>query len=119
MPPRSPRSKTPDTSVSADGAATPKAAEKAAPAKRPVRRRDAPGHIDPRYARELLAKARETRNDDAKPENTHAFLKGSRTSESLAQELGRTSSKRRPRVKSARPSVTIRSPLPKWAVPSW
>lgn len=88
MPPRSPRSKTPDTSVSADGAATPKAAEKAAPAKRPVRRRDAPGHIDPRYARELLAKARETRNDDAKPENTHAFLKGSRTSESLAQELG-------------------------------
>jgi len=56
--------------------------------KRPVKRRDGVGRIDPQYARELLAKARETRNDDDSPENMHAFLKAARAGEPLAQELG-------------------------------
>lgn len=58
------------------------------PRKRPLRRRDGAGRIDPQYARELLAKARETRNDDDAPENMHAFLKAARTTEPLAQEMG-------------------------------
>jgi hypothetical protein len=58
------------------------------PRKRPVRRRDGAGRIDPQYARELLAKARETRNDDDSPENIHAFLKAARATEPLAQEMG-------------------------------
>ena len=59
-----------------------------APRKRPVKRRDGAGRIDPQYARELLAKARETRNDDDSPENMHAFLAAARAGEPLAQELG-------------------------------
>ena len=59
-----------------------------APRKRPVKRRDGVGRIDPKYARELLAKARETRNDDNLPENNHAFLKASRAGEPLAREQG-------------------------------
>src|SRR5262245_56227483 len=55
--------------------------------KRPIKRRDGAGHIDPRYARELLAKARETRNDGDSPEAAHAFIKGSRAVEPLAREL--------------------------------
>jgi hypothetical protein len=55
--------------------------------KQPIKRRDGAGHIDPRYARELLAKARETRNDEDSPEATHAFLKGTRSSEPLAREM--------------------------------
>jgi hypothetical protein len=58
------------------------------PRKRPVKRRDGAGRIDPQYARELLAKARETRNDDDAPENMHAFLKAARAGEPLAQEMG-------------------------------
>ncbi len=53
------------------------------PAK-PFRRRDATGHIDPRYARELLAKARETRETDS----NHAFIDGPRSRDELAEELG-------------------------------
>lgn len=55
--------------------------------KNSLRRRDATGHIDPRYARELLAKARENRNDDDSPDSTRAFLHGSRSDEPLAEEL--------------------------------
>jgi hypothetical protein len=58
------------------------------PRKRPVRRRDGAGRIDPQYARELLAKARETKNDDDSPDNMHAFLKAARATEPLAQEMG-------------------------------
>jgi len=57
-------------------------------AKKPIKRRDAQGRIDPQYARELLAKARETRNDDDGPEATHAFLKGASSTDALAEELG-------------------------------
>jgi hypothetical protein len=55
-----------------------------------VKRRDGAGRINPQYARELLAKARETRNDDNSPENMHAFLKAARAGEPLAQEMGET-----------------------------
>jgi hypothetical protein len=61
---------------------------KTPPKKRPIKRRDGAGHIDPKYARELLAKARETSSDADDPENAHAFLKGPRASDPLAEELG-------------------------------
>jgi hypothetical protein len=44
--------------------------------------------MDPQYARELLEKARETRNDDDRPEAAHAFLAGSNSLDPLAEELG-------------------------------
>jgi hypothetical protein len=53
-----------------------------------MKRRDGAGHIDPRYARELLAKARETQSDADDPENAHAFLKGPHTRDPLAEEMG-------------------------------
>jgi hypothetical protein len=55
---------------------------------KPFKRRDATGHLDPKYARELLAKARESANDDDKPEALHAFLKRAKTGDSLAEGLG-------------------------------
>lgn len=57
-------------------------------AKKPIKRRDAQGRIDPRYARDLLEKARETRNDDGGPEAGRAFLKRPNSHEELAEELG-------------------------------
>ena len=57
-------------------------------AKKPIKRRDAQGRIDPRYARELLEKARETKNDDNSPEAGRAFLKGPHSNEALAEERG-------------------------------
>ena len=57
-------------------------------AKKPIKRRDAQGRIDPRYARDLLEKARETRNDDGGPEAGRAFLKRANSNEELAEELG-------------------------------
>ena len=56
--------------------------------KTPMRRRDATGHIDPQYARELLAKARETRNEDDGPDSTRAFINGNSSDDELAKELG-------------------------------
>jgi hypothetical protein len=56
--------------------------------KKPFRRRDSPGHIDPQYARELLEKARETRNEDDTPEAARAFLSRSKTCDSVAEEMG-------------------------------
>jgi hypothetical protein len=91
MPSRSPRSKTKATSDKPSPGASPSggATNGVSPAKKPpIKRRDATGHIDPRYARELLAKARETHNDDDDPEATHAFLKGTRTADELAEERG-------------------------------
>jgi hypothetical protein len=57
-------------------------------AKKPIRRRDAQGRIDPRYARNLLEKARETQNTDDSPEAGHAFLKRASSTDSLAEEMG-------------------------------
>jgi hypothetical protein len=56
--------------------------------KPPMRRRDATGHIDPHYARDLLAKARENRNDDDSPDSTRAFIEGTHSDDPLAEELG-------------------------------
>jgi hypothetical protein len=57
-------------------------------AKKPIRRRDPQGRIDPQYARDLLEKARETRNDHDSPEAGRAFLKGPSSNEALAEEMG-------------------------------
>ena len=57
-------------------------------AKKPIKRRDNNGRIDPQYARELLEKGRETRNDDDKPEATQAFLKRASSNEELAEDMG-------------------------------
>src|SRR5690349_3596096 len=50
----------------------------------PVKRRDATGHLDPNYERELLAKAREGRNPDG---DDAAFISGSVSGEELSEEL--------------------------------
>jgi hypothetical protein len=55
---------------------------------KPIKRRDATGHIDPRYARDLLRKARETHNDAADASSSVAFLDGHHSTEELAEELG-------------------------------
>jgi hypothetical protein len=56
--------------------------------KTPLRRRDATGHLDPTYARELLAKARENRNEDDGPDSARAFIDGNHSDDELAEELG-------------------------------
>jgi hypothetical protein len=61
-----------------------------APAKakaKPVARRDATGHLNPKYAADLRAKSRESAEDT---NDTRAFLKKgrSRTKDSLGEELG-------------------------------
>jgi hypothetical protein len=57
-------------------------------AKKAIKRRDPQGRINPRYARELLEKARETKNDHDSPDAGHAFLKRASSNEALAEELG-------------------------------
>jgi hypothetical protein len=55
------------------------------PSPAPARpRRDATGHLDPKYARELRARSREGEED----RGARAFLRGSRSSDDLAEELG-------------------------------
>lgn len=56
--------------------------------KKTLKRRDGSGHIDPKYARELLEKARENQNEDDGPEATHAFLSRAGSMDPLAEELG-------------------------------
>lgn len=51
--------------------------------KKPVRRRDATGHLDPDYERKLLEASLENRNRDG---DSRAFLDGA--PEELAEELG-------------------------------
>ena len=66
-------------------AAPAKAAKaKAAPAKA-APRRDATGHLNPKYAAELRARSRESREDHG---NDDAFLRKSRAHDTLAEELG-------------------------------
>lgn len=55
---------------------------------KPIKRRDAAGHIDPRYARDLLRKARETRNDADHASEERAFVAGHHSKDELANELG-------------------------------
>ena len=57
---------------------------KAAPAKA-APRRDATGHLNPKYAAELRARSRESRENHG---NDDAFLRKSRAHDTLAEELG-------------------------------
>ena len=52
---------------------------------KPITRRDATGHLDPEYERKLLEQSRENRTRDG---GTEAFIRGTRTNEELAEELG-------------------------------
>jgi hypothetical protein len=52
--------------------------------KAPRRRRDATGHLDPSYARDLRRMSRENQEHD----DDRAFLVGERANDALAQELG-------------------------------
>jgi len=54
----------------------------------PLKRRDAVGRLDPEYARDLLALAREHKNDDDSPASSRAFITGSRTADRVANEFG-------------------------------
>jgi hypothetical protein len=66
-------------------AAKPIAKTKAAPSApraKPIQRRDATGHLDPKYASDLRALTPPHEDD------TTAFLGGSRSSDDLAEELG-------------------------------
>jgi hypothetical protein len=63
-----------------------KAAPKARPKKKatPKPRRDATGHLDPSYAKDLRRMSRE----NAEHDDDRAFLVGERADDALAQELG-------------------------------
>jgi hypothetical protein len=66
--------------------ATKPAAQKAkAPPRKPRVRRDATGHLDPSYARDLRRLSRENEEHD----DDRAFLVGQRREDALAAELGR------------------------------
>ena len=64
-------------------AKAPAKAKAKSPAKAP--RRDATGHLNPKYAAELRARSRESREDLG---NDNAFLRKSRSRDTLAEELG-------------------------------
>ena len=51
----------------------------------PAQRRDATGHLNPKYAADLRARSRESREDIG---NDDAFLRKGRAHDSLAEELG-------------------------------
>jgi hypothetical protein len=73
------RSSTTATAGKRKPATKPKAAKK-----KPRVRRDATGHLDPSYARDLRRKSRE----NAERDDDRAFLVGERRDDALAQELG-------------------------------
>jgi hypothetical protein len=52
--------------------------------RRPVRRRDGAGHIDPRYARDLLAQSGESDRDD----DLRSFVERPRSKDVLAENFG-------------------------------
>lgn len=64
-----------------------KAAKKKSPAKKaaPKKRRDATGHLDPNYARDLRRLSRENVEQD----DDRGFLVGKRKDDALADELGK------------------------------
>lgn len=77
-------SPTPDAPAAKPAATAPKGAEPETAATRPVRRRDATGHLDPAYAASLLALSGEGRE----PHDDRAFLERARSNEPLAEQLG-------------------------------
>ncbi len=62
-----------------------KKAKATARPRKPIKRRDATGHLDPNYARDLRKKSRENMEHD----DDRGFLVGKNANEPLAQELGR------------------------------
>ncbi len=62
--------------------AKPAATPKPAPKAKPIQRRDATGHLDPKYASDLRALMQPHEDD------TTAFLGGNRSTDALAEELG-------------------------------
>lgn len=54
----------------------------------PLLRRDAAGHLDPSYARHLLARARESHNDDNDARARHAFFSCARSADAYAEGMG-------------------------------
>ena len=52
---------------------------------RSITRRDATGHLNPKYEQELLEESRKTQNDDG---STDAFILRPRSAEQLSEELG-------------------------------
>ena len=62
-----------------------KATKKPAAKKAPISRRDGAGHIDPRYAKELLAKSNRRNGRD----RDEAFLRGRSKGDPLAEEMGK------------------------------
>lgn len=62
-----------------------KAKPKPAAKKAPISRRDGAGHIDPRYAKELLAKSNRRNGRD----RDEAFLRGRSKGDPLAEEMGK------------------------------
>jgi hypothetical protein len=62
----------------------PAAKKTSAPTRKPRVRRDATGHLDPEYARDLRRRSRENVEHD----DDRGFLVGKRSDDALAQELG-------------------------------
>ena len=54
--------------------------------RRPIRRRDATGHLDPEYASQLALQTEKS----ASEQSTEAFLRSPRSQDPLAEELGET-----------------------------
>lgn len=58
------------------------------PTRAPLQRRDAAGHLNPSYARHLLARAREGHNDANDAQSRHAFFSCARSSDAYAEGMG-------------------------------
>jgi hypothetical protein len=54
----------------------------------PLQRRDAAGHINPGYARHLLARARESHNDANDADARKAFFSCARSADAYAEGMG-------------------------------
>jgi hypothetical protein len=78
---KAPAKRAPAKKAPAKKGPPPKRAIALQPGTKPVRRRDG-GHIDPKYANELLAKG------GTKEREPKSFIEGSRSNDDLAEELG-------------------------------
>lgn len=54
----------------------------------PLQRRDAAGHLNPTYARHLLARSRQSHNDANDPSARHAFFSLARSDDAYAEGRG-------------------------------
>ncbi len=75
----------PKKKAAASRVSKPTGGKPVAAAKKPRVRRDATGHLDPAYARDLRRKSKE----NAEHDDDRAFLVGERREDALAEELGR------------------------------